>query len=98
MRRRRSRPGTAFPPAGRASCPGSRGARPGACAVVRELVAMGFRALATEGTAASLRELAIPVEEVPKVGEGKPDVVDRIEAREVDLVINTVDASSVAVR
>jgi len=72
--------------------------RPGACAVVRELVAMGFRALATEGTATALRELAIPVEEVPKVGEGKPDVVDRIEAHDVALVINTVGSNPAAAR
>ncbi len=72
--------------------------RPGACAVTRDLVAMGFRALATEGTAASLRELGIAVEEVPKVGEGKPDVVDRIEARDVALVINTVGSHPTAVR
>jgi carbamoyl-phosphate synthase large subunit len=72
--------------------------RDGACAVVRDLVAMGFRALATEGTAVALRELGIPVEEVPKVGEGKPDVVDRIEAREVDLVINTVGSNPAAAR
>ncbi len=71
---------------------------PGACAVVRDLVAMGFRALATEGTAAALRELGIAVEEVPKVGEGKPDVVDRIEARDVALVINTVGSHPAAVR
>ncbi len=72
--------------------------REGACAVTRDLVAMGFRALATPGTAVALRELGIPVEEVPKVGEGKPDVVDRIEARHVDLVINTVGSNPAAAR
>jgi carbamoyl-phosphate synthase large subunit len=72
--------------------------REGIGAVARDLVAMGFRALATEGTGAALRELGIPVEEVPKVGEGKPDVVDRIEAGEIDLVINTVGAHAAAAR
>jgi carbamoyl-phosphate synthase large subunit len=66
--------------------------------VAGELVAMGFRALATPGTAAALAELGLEVEEVPKVGEGKPDVVDRIEAGEVALVINTVGSNPTAVR
>jgi carbamoyl-phosphate synthase large subunit len=35
---------------------------------------------------------------VPKVGQGHPDVVERIEAGEVDLVINTVRNDPVAVR
>jgi carbamoyl-phosphate synthase large subunit len=72
--------------------------RPGICGVVRDLVAFGFRVLATPGTADSLRELGLPAEEVPKVGEGKPDVVDRIEAGQVDLVINTVGSHPAAVR
>ena len=72
--------------------------REGIGPVVRDLVAMGFRALATPGTATALGELGIPVEEVPKVGEGKPDVVDRIEAGEVALVINTVGSNPAAAR
>ena len=35
---------------------------------------------------------------MPKVGHGNPDVVERIEAGHVDLVINTVGADPVAVR
>ena len=54
-----------------------------------ESLAIGFRALATPGTATALAELGIAVEEVPKVGEGKPDVVDRIEAGDVALVFGT---------
>jgi len=57
---------------------------------VRELARNGFRVLATPGTAAQLESLGVTVEIVPKVGRGSPDVVDRIEKGEVDLVINTV--------
>ena len=35
---------------------------------------------------------------MPKVGQGHPDVVERIEAGEVDLVINTVGPDSASVR
>jgi carbamoyl-phosphate synthase large subunit len=65
---------------------------------VRELASHGFRILATPGTATSLRGLGIDVETVPKVGQGHPDVVERIEAGEVDLMINTVGADPVSVR
>ena len=64
--------------------------RAGICDGVRELAANGFRVLATPGTAEALRELGVEAETVPKVGQGSPDVVQRIEAGDVDLVINTV--------
>ncbi len=52
----------------------------------------------TPGTADHLRGRGLEAESVPKVGQGHPDVVERLEAGEVDLVINTVGADSVAVR
>ncbi len=72
--------------------------RAGICDGVRELAANGFRVLATPGTAEALRELGIAAETVPKVGQGTPDVVQRIEAGDVDLVINTVGPEPAAVR
>jgi carbamoyl-phosphate synthase large subunit len=68
------------------------------CEAVQELSAGGFRVLATPGTAEALQGLGIAVESVPKVGQGDPDVVDRIESGDVDLVINTVGQDPVAVR
>ncbi len=50
---------------------------------------MGFRFLATRGTAAKLRALDIPVEEVFKVGEGRPNIVDLIINGDVSWIINT---------
>jgi carbamoyl-phosphate synthase large subunit len=70
-------------------------------AAVRELYDSGFRVLATEGTGEALEQQGIRVEVVPKVGRGAPDerdTVQRIEAGEVDLVINTVGADPTAVR
>ena len=45
--------------------------------------------LATDGTAAILREDGIEVEEVFKVGEGRPNIVDQIINKSVDWIINT---------
>jgi carbamoyl-phosphate synthase large subunit len=55
----------------------------------RRLADLGFRLLATRGTAAVLGRAGIPVDRVLKVSEGSPNVVDLIRAGEVDLVINT---------
>jgi carbamoyl-phosphate synthase large subunit len=54
---------------------------------------MGFRVLATGGTAQAIRRMGVPVERIRKLSEGSPNVVERIEAGEVDLVINTPTGS-----
>jgi carbamoyl-phosphate synthase large subunit len=54
---------------------------------------LGFRILATRGTARAIRRMGVPVERVPKLTEGSPHVVDRIHAGDVDLVINTPTGS-----
>jgi hypothetical protein len=59
--------------------------------IAKELHELGFRIVATEGTAKALRKHGIPVAEViGKVWEkGRGTVVDRITRLEVDLIINT---------
>jgi carbamoyl-phosphate synthase large subunit len=61
-------------------------------APLREFADAGFRILATSGTAKALEAAGLAVETVAKVGEGERDVVLLIEAGEVDLVMNTVEA------
>jgi carbamoyl-phosphate synthase large subunit len=62
---------------------------------VKRLADLGFRVLATEGTAEMLRRNGIPCDEVRKhfepPGDGRPvaSAVDLIKAGEVDMVINT---------
>jgi carbamoyl-phosphate synthase large subunit len=65
---------------------------------MREFAEAGFKLLATSGTAKALEAAGLAVELVAKVGEGSPNVVDRIEAGDVDLVVNTVEADPRAVR
>jgi carbamoyl-phosphate synthase large subunit len=57
--------------------------------IAAQLHDLGFRIVATRGTAASVSRMGIPVDRLNKVGEGSPHVVDWIENGDVDLVINT---------
>jgi carbamoyl-phosphate synthase large subunit len=55
----------------------------------RRLADMGFRILATNGTAGVLERAGIGVERVAKVSEGPDNVADLIRGGAIDLVINT---------
>ncbi|TMQ59561.1 MAG: carbamoyl-phosphate synthase large subunit [Candidatus Eisenbacteria bacterium] len=55
----------------------------------RSLHEIGFRILATRGTAEFLNAQGVPAQAVFKVNEGRPNVVDRIKSREIHLIINT---------
>ncbi len=57
--------------------------------LVSYLYDLGFEVYATNGTAKALRAAGIPAIAVPKVGEGRPDVVDLIDQHKVDLVVIT---------
>jgi len=57
--------------------------------IAKKLRDLGFKIVATRGTAKVLSNNGIPVEVVAKVGEGRPNVVDMIKNREIDLIINT---------
>ncbi len=57
--------------------------------IVRRFHEMGFAIHATEGTARHLRNLGIPVRRVFKVHEGRPNAIDLIVNREIQLLINT---------
>jgi carbamoyl-phosphate synthase large subunit len=63
--------------------------RAGAVAAARRLQELGFRIIATAGTAAALSREGIHAEAVNKVSEGSPHVVDALEAGSIALVINT---------
>jgi carbamoyl-phosphate synthase large subunit len=55
----------------------------------KRLADMGFRLLATGGTAGVLERAGIPVERVAKVSEGPDNVAELIRSGRIDLVINT---------
>jgi carbamoyl-phosphate synthase large subunit len=57
--------------------------------ITARLHELGFKLIATRGTAAALEGNGIPVERVYKVNEGRPHVVDLIKSGKVDLILNT---------
>lgn len=58
--------------------------------MIRQLVAMGHKLYATEGTAALIERHGMPVQMVTKrIGRGHPDMLDVILERTIDWVINT---------
>jgi carbamoyl-phosphate synthase large subunit len=57
--------------------------------IAKKLSDFGFQIVATRGTAKALSQNGIPVEVVYKVHEGRPNIVDLIKNREIDLIINT---------
>ena len=54
---------------------------------------LGFRVVATRGTAQAIARMGVPAVPLNKIGEGSPHVVDWIERGDVDLVINTPTGS-----
>ncbi|OGP52956.1 MAG: carbamoyl phosphate synthase large subunit [Deltaproteobacteria bacterium RBG_13_52_11] len=63
--------------------------RPAVLEVAREFHTLGFKIKATEGTHAFLDEHGIPSEHILKMHEGRPNIVDGIMNKEIDLIINT---------
>jgi carbamoyl-phosphate synthase large subunit len=58
---------------------------------VRELIGLGYRVIATGGTARFLEEQGVAVEQVNKVAEGRPHIVDKIKDGDVALIFNTTE-------
>jgi carbamoyl-phosphate synthase large subunit len=57
--------------------------------VAREFTKLGFTIKATRGTRDLLEKAGVPAELVFKMHEGRPNIVDAITNREIQLVINT---------
>jgi carbamoyl-phosphate synthase large subunit len=57
--------------------------------IVRRFHGLGFKVLATEGTARHLRARGIPAARVLKVYEGRPNAIDLLVSGEIQLLINT---------
>ena len=64
--------------------------KPKTVAIGRDLMEMGYRLIATRGTADYLEKNGIKVSAINKVKEGSPHCVEAIEAKQIAFVINTV--------
>ena len=83
--------GVRLPSSGTAFVSVKNADKPGVVEVARALHEIGFRLVATRGTAAAIATQGIPVQVVNKVQEGRPHIVDMLKNGEVALVINTVE-------
>ena len=63
--------------------------RPDVLEVAQRFNKLGFKILATEGTNRFLNQHGIPSTYIKKLYEGRPNILDSIANKEIDLVINT---------
>ena len=67
--------------------------------LIKRLAEQGYHLYATEGTAAMIQGLGLPVTGIQKrLGEGHPNAVDVIVEATVDAVINTISGAATAIR
>jgi carbamoyl-phosphate synthase large subunit len=81
--------GLALPSKGKAFLSVKDGDKGTAVILARKLIRLGFDIVASLGTSARLREVGLTVEDVFKVNEGRPNIVDHIKSGDISLVINT---------
>ena len=65
-----------------------------AAAVARDFAKLGFELVATAGTAAVLEAAGLKVQRVHKLQEGRPNAIDLMKNREIQLVINTPEGQT----
>ncbi|OJX68427.1 carbamoyl-phosphate synthase large subunit [Magnetospirillum sp. 64-120] len=85
--------GTVLPTQGTVFISVREGDKPEMVEVGKKLQAMGFKLMATEGTAKTLREAGCTVEQVNKVLEGRPHCVDAMTNGQIQMVVNTTEGS-----
>jgi len=57
--------------------------------IARDFVNLGFELVATGGTAAVLQQAGLKVERIHKISEGRPNAVDLMKNKELQLIVNT---------
>src|SRR5205814_640879 len=60
-----------------------------AAEIAKALAEMGYQLISTRGTAKAVRAAGVEVQEVPKLQEGRPNLVDYMKNDKIALVINT---------
>ena len=60
-------------------------------ALAKSLVALGFKLIATKGTAEAIKAAGLDVQPVNKVKEGRPHIVDMIKSDKINLIVNTTE-------
>lgn len=65
--------------------------KPNMLEAIRDILALGFKVVATGGTQKYLSEQGLDVVRVNKVAEGRPHIVDKLKDGEIALVFNTTE-------
>src|SRR6056297_1406332 len=65
---------------------------------IKDFAELGFKIVATEGTAAAVKEKDLNVDIVKKIGEGSPNSLEMIADGQIDLVINTLTKGTIPER
>ena len=60
-----------------------------AVAVAKQFAALGFQLIATGGTAVELEKAGLTVRHIYKISEGRPNAVDLLKNKEIQLIVNT---------
>ena len=83
--------GERLPDGGRALISVKDSDKPSTAALAKELQDLGFKLVATRGTANLIEAEGIECATVNKVTEGRPDVADMLKNEQIDLIVNTTE-------
>ncbi|MFN7732669.1 MAG: carbamoyl-phosphate synthase large subunit [Pirellula sp.] len=81
--------GTLLPTSGNVFLSIAARQRQGVDGLARQLHDMGYKLLATTGTAVEIERSGIPVTRIKKLAEGHPNLIDYLKNDDVSLIINT---------
>jgi len=91
--------GLALPPEGAVLLSIADRDKPEALPIIRKFSSLGYKLYATEGTAAMIEAVGLPVTMISKkLSEGHPNVIDIINDGTVDGVVNTITGSRIPLR
>ena len=85
--------GQVLPLSGQAFISVRHGDKDAVVAVAKEVAALGFKILATRGTAERLQKEGITCEKVNKISQGRPHILDKLQDGKVQWIINTSSGS-----
>jgi carbamoyl-phosphate synthase large subunit len=83
--------GTRLPDGGKLFVSVKDSDKPHILPAVRQMLDLGFGVCATGGTARYLANEGVAVEQINKVAEGRPHIVDKIKDGEIALIFNTTE-------
>jgi carbamoyl-phosphate synthase large subunit len=68
--------------------------KPKVVEIAKQFVELGFKLVTTSGTATVLEKAGLKVQRLFKLDEGRPNALDLLKNREIQLVINTPSGST----